>query len=502
MKKLLFTLFFVWLICYVSAQGQGTLNTSGKLELKSQSNVFSPSILSFKSRGTTSSPTAVSLGDTLFYLQGLGHIGSQFVESAGAKMKFISTQNWTNNGQGTNISFETTQNGTQSTLPRLTIGHDGSIGIGITEPTKPLHIVRGSPSGATPNSNAGIVLDRGLNHSYINLLVDDAFESGILFGRQTEGAASGGIIYDSGKRLLFRTNTNDTQMTINADGNVGIGTANPESKLETMTDGTTNRIVLTQYTGTGIIAPHVQVRRAAGTSNAPLAVPASSTIGAITAAGYNGSDFTGNKAGIFFATTEAWTSDANGTSMNFQTTASGTTNISTKMTITDIGRVGIGTVTPNERLHVNGNIIVNGCVKDNNGNVIAGTCSSDARFKQNITPFTSLLNKFIQLQPVHYHWRAEQFPEKHFGKELSYGLIAQEVEKIFPDLVSIDEQGYKMVNYSKLPLLSIQAIKELKEENEQLKQQQLLIKNENDLLKRKLEMVISKVEIIEASIIK
>lgn len=500
MKNLLFTLFFVWIMCCVSAQGQGTLNTSGKLELKSQSNVFSPSILSYKSRGTTSAPTAINLGDTLFYLHGLGHEGSAFIASAGAKMKFIATQNWTGNGQGTSISFETTQNGTQSTLPRLTIGHDGSVGIGITEPTKPLHIVRGLPSGATPNSNAGIVLDRGFSHSYINLLVDDAYESGILFGRQTEGAASGGIVYDSNKRLLFRTNTNDTQMTINADGNVGIGTANPGSKLETLTDGAPNRITLTQYAGG--FAPNIHLRQASGTILAPGAVHASSAIGAVTSAGFNGSEFADNAAGIFFTTAEDWSTTANGTNMNFQTTASGTTNISTKMIITDIGRVGIGTVFPTERLHVNGNIIVNNCIKDNNGNPIAGTCASDARFKQKIAPFTSLIDKFIQLQPVHYNWRTEQFPEKHFGKELSYGLIAQDVEKIFPDLVSSDENGYKMVNYSKLPLLSIQAIKELKEENEQLQKQQLLISNENDLLKKKLEMVISKVEKLEASIIK
>jgi hypothetical protein len=48
-------------------------------------------------------------------------------------------------------------------------------------------------------------------------------------------------------------------------------------------------------------------------------------------------------------------------------------------------------------------------------------------------------------------------------------LIAQEVEAVLPELVTTDEQGFKAVNYSKLPLLTIQAVKELKAENDDLK---------------------------------
>jgi hypothetical protein len=49
-------------------------------------------------------------------------------------------------------------------------------------------------------------------------------------------------------------------------------------------------------------------------------------------------------------------------------------------------------------------------------------------------------------------------------------LIAQDVEKVLPDLVETDADGFKAVNYSKLPLLTIQAVKELKAENDALKQ--------------------------------
>jgi hypothetical protein len=49
-------------------------------------------------------------------------------------------------------------------------------------------------------------------------------------------------------------------------------------------------------------------------------------------------------------------------------------------------------------------------------------------------------------------------------------LIAQDVEQVLPELVATDSDGYKAVDYSKLPLLTIQAVKELKAENDGLKQ--------------------------------
>jgi hypothetical protein len=50
-------------------------------------------------------------------------------------------------------------------------------------------------------------------------------------------------------------------------------------------------------------------------------------------------------------------------------------------------------------------------------------------------------------------------------------LIAQEVEKVFPDMVSVDKDGFKRVNYGGLPFLMLQAIRELKAENDSLREQ-------------------------------
>ena len=135
--------------------------------------------------------------------------------------------------------------------------------------------------------------------------------------------------------------------------------------------------------------------------------------------------------------------------------------------------IGIRTLTPADALHVAGDVRVGtgttGCVKDADATVIAGTCSSDLRFKKNVKPLAASLERIAALRPVTFDWRVEDFPEKHFGAARSFGLIAQEAEQTVPELVTTDEQGYKAVNYSQLPLLAIQAIRELKAENDALK---------------------------------
>ena len=137
------------------------------------------------------------------------------------------------------------------------------------------------------------------------------------------------------------------------------------------------------------------------------------------------------------------------------------------------GNVGVGTNSPADRLHVAGDIRVGtgttGCVKDANGTVIAGTCSSDLRLKKDITPFHEVLTRLVKLQPVHFCWRSEEYPDKALGESPSFGLIAQDVEQVIPELVTVGTDGVKLVRYNKLPLLMLQAIKELKAENDTLR---------------------------------
>ena len=259
-----------------------------------------------------------------------------------------------------------------------------------------------------------------------------------------------------------------------ADTKVGIGTTTPGALLDVQRDGGT--IPETARFTTFGTSNLILGRSSNGTRAAPAATPIGRVLLQLGATGHDGTDFaTTARASIQLIASEDWTPTALGTNIRFLTTANGTVTTSTRLFIRDDGNVGIGTTAPLDKLDVNGDIRVgtgtNGCVKDSDGTVIAGTaCSSDARFKRDIVPFPHLLDKLVRLQPVHFFWRNEEFKERHFGSSKSFGLIAQEVEKVLPELVSEDVQGYKAVNYSKLPLLSLQAIKELKAENDTLKQ--------------------------------
>ena len=107
--------------------------------------------------------------------------------------------------------------------------------------------------------------------------------------------------------------------------------------------------------------------------------------------------------------------------------------------------------------------------------VIIGTCSSDERFKRDITPFGAALDRVAALRPVNYFWRQETFPEKGFGPEQTYGLVAQEVEAVLPELVTTDADGYRQVDHAKLPLLAVQAIRELKGRVDELQREKAAV---------------------------
>jgi hypothetical protein len=121
-----------------------------------------------------------------------------------------------------------------------------------------------------------------------------------------------------------------------------------------------------------------------------------------------------------------------------------------------------------------GDVEVTGCLSVSPGTTAHaqfGQCLSDVRLKKSIQTFPAVLDNLVRLQPVSYNWRTEEYPQFRFSSGKEIGLIAQEVEKVFPDMVSTDQAGYKRVNYGELPLLMLQAIRELKAENEKLQEE-------------------------------
>lgn len=114
-------------------------------------------------------------------------------------------------------------------------------------------------------------------------------------------------------------------------------------------------------------------------------------------------------------------------------------------------------------------------------------CSSDIRLKEKIVPLNSALNKVSQLEGVSFNWR-----DKNIGTDREIGLIAQEVEKVFPEVVSTDEEGYKSVQYANLVAPIINAIKELDKKIEDLFNKYYDQQKEIDSLKQRMELLENK----------
>jgi len=104
---------------------------------------------------------------------------------------------------------------------------------------------------------------------------------------------------------------------------------------------------------------------------------------------------------------------------------------------------------------------IDGLVKIMGSGTYTGTWTqaSDLRFKKNIEPIEISIEKIDKLNGVNYELRKDEFPEKKFSDGKQIGLIAQDVEKVFPELVRTDNEGYKSVDYTKLSVILLEGIK-------------------------------------------
>ena len=90
--------------------------------------------------------------------------------------------------------------------------------------------------------------------------------------------------------------------------------------------------------------------------------------------------------------------------------------------------------------------------------------SSDERLKDNVTPIYNAVEKVNLIGGYEFDWNSNQ--STHTGHDI--GVIAQEVEKILPEIVATRDDGYKAVKYEKLTAVLIQAVKELTARVEEL----------------------------------
>ncbi|WPU64041.1 tail fiber domain-containing protein [Peredibacter starrii] len=265
-----------------------------------------------------------------------------------------------------------------------------------------------------------------------------------------------------GTAMIFKTTqngsiTNNERMRIDNNGNVGIGTTAPQASLEVSSAG--NSIINnsisddTKYTAFRLFTLRGNSLETMGSSNPSL----------------------GNKGWEFGANGNSYPTVAlrNVLTMNYW---SGTAWI-TPMAILPTGDVGIGTTAPGYKLHVNGSV----------AGVGAYNALSDRRYKKDFEKIPDALERVVALNGFYYKWRQSEHPDLQFEKGRDMGVIAQEVQKLFPEAVSTDKKsGIMSVAYSKLIAPIIEAIKELFNQSQKHEREIASLKEENRLLKESL----------------
>jgi len=128
------------------------------------------------------------------------------------------------------------------------------------------------------------------------------------------------------------------------------------------------------------------------------------------------------------------------------------TSATERMRITSGGNILMGTTTDNgERLYVSGAIRATSTI----------TANSDIRIKSNITKIENALEKVGQISGYTYN---TTYDDKRHG-----GVIAQEIDKVFPEIVNTGNDGLMGVEYGNISALLIEAIKEQKKEIDELR---------------------------------
>jgi hypothetical protein len=284
----------------------------------------------------------------------------------------------------------------------LTITSSRNIGIGTSSPNgssveRTLHLSSGSSNYAT------LYVTNGAN-SVKGIIATQSTEQVVLIGSQ------------SNNPLLFVTNDTE-RMRITSGGNVGIGDNNPtETLVLKRSSYPTIKFIDTTDNFSGYLQYHTDANefRLVTITSHPLIFSTNDTEKMrISSGGYVGIN-TQSPRGYFNVKNgsgELVLSQGNG--RDIQAIFNGSQgNMDLSCNNLYISYLGTGTVY-------------------SNGGVLTNTNPSDANLKENITDLTFGLNEILQLRPVSYDWK-----NNVANQSTQYGFIAQEVQKVLPQLVT------------------------------------------------------------------
>ncbi|MES2591883.1 MAG: tail fiber domain-containing protein [Bacteroidota bacterium] len=364
----------------------------------------------------------------------------------------------------------------------------GNVGIGTSAPSAKLE-VQSTSSGAIFDAmvlsnpvasavNTGVAL-----HFQPNSASALARTASIVSRQTTSGTfADLGFFTSPG-------NTPEERLTISATGNVGVGSTTPGTKLDILgNSGDSNTGILRVYSGTGVggnpqllfgtnnvvgyswIQSHgtrplyindIGNNTILNGTSGNVGIGTTGPISSLSVKSKNNTGYLGGVSLVEFGNSNYWAFTAKNNGYLYFGNDNGVDGLTDRITFGPTGSIGIGTILPSEKLEVCGNAKIVGTVYANAAlNTSGVSCSSDIRFKKNISALPNALKSIMQLQGVNYFWKVNEFPDKHFVDTRQIGFIAQDLEKIYPEMVFTDTDGYKSVDYSRLTPVLVEAVKE------------------------------------------
>ena len=319
-------------------------------------------------------------------------------------------------------------------------------------------------AGISGVSNSGFSI-RDVDASANRFIIDTSGNVGI--GQSNPGAPLH-ISHDSGDTVILTKSTTEPSFRFEGDTDKDfVLTISGETFTITQNDGTTDILALDHDTKNVIFAGNVGI----GTTTTPAAkldikessnaagdavirlrghgLDADNTV--LGALEFFNADSSGDQPGVV-ARVEAQSGNANG-------------HMGELVFKTHDGSEGGEGSSPKEnmRLDATGNLFVSGTIFAQ-GDVVA-FATSDKRLKDNLTQIVTPLSKLSQINGYTFDWNNEK---QHIYKGKDYGVVAQEIQEVLPELVKERENGYLAVNYEKMVPLLIESIKELKTQVEYL----------------------------------
>ena len=317
------------------------------------------------------------------------------------------------------LGFFTRPNDTLGMVQRMTIARGGNVGIGTVSPSQILD-VRGNIKLGADNSGNYIYYVTDIERTIIRTARSDVSQVGLFrsdgWGNFTVDKSIG-IGYSLGSSFASSTIGNGN---LYVAGNVGIGTTAPAALLQI---------------GTGTPTAVTGGIQFGGDTSARLYRSSSGVVSV--------SNSFAAASGYVYASNYLQT----GNNLIYPASFSATQTLQVGNTAQNAWITGIS-IAPG------GNVVVAGTLTE----------SSSIRYKENIqTIIAPILPKLNEIRPVTYN-------KKDNPNNIEYGIIAEELNDLFPELVNKNNNGeVESVNYSRLTVLLIKAVKELKQEIEILK---------------------------------